>query len=103
MTPKAIVDALPERTITAEFLQRYSHEVRDEPDSPNKEEVDDGSRKCMVCIMEYDAGDSVRTMPCLHYFHTECIDKWLLQRATTCPICKFDIRKNYNLSNPISM
>lgn len=53
----------------------------------------------MVCIMDYEAGEAVRTMPCLHYFHQSCIDKWLLTRSRTCPVCKFDIRKNYNAVN----
>ena len=34
-------------------------------------------------------------MPCLHFFHTECIDKWLCN-SRLCPICKFDIKRNYN-------
>ena len=57
---------------------------------------DEVNKKCLVCQMEYEDGDNVRTMPCLHYFHTECIDKWLLSRGRTCPICKFDIKRNYN-------
>jgi hypothetical protein len=48
--------------------------------------------------MEYEDGENIRTMPCMHYFHTDCIDKWL-QRGKTCPICKFDIRKNYNVDS----
>ena len=35
---------------------------------------DDSNKKCMICIMDYEEGDNVRTMPCLHFFHTDCID-----------------------------
>ena len=62
---------------------------------------DEANKKCMICITEYEDSESVRTMPCLHYFHTECIDKWLLSRGRTCPICKFDIKRNYNQSVPL--
>ena len=49
----------------------------------------------MICLNEYEDGNTIRTMPCLHYFHKECIDKWL-SRGKICPVCKFDIKKNYN-------
>jgi hypothetical protein len=32
---------------------------------------------CDICLNEYKANDKVRTIPCLHRFHTRCIDKWL--------------------------
>ena len=32
---------------------------------------------CDICLNEYKAHDKVRTIPCLHKFHTRCIDKWL--------------------------
>jgi len=50
---------------------------------------------CLVCLSEYVPTEEVRTMPCLHFFHTDCIDKWL-RKANSCPICKFNIKLNYN-------
>jgi hypothetical protein len=47
---------------------------------------------------DYVEGESIRTMPCLHYFHTPCIDKWL-SRGKICPICKFDIKRDYNMTS----
>jgi E3 ubiquitin-protein ligase RNF38/44 len=32
---------------------------------------------CDICLNEYKAHDKIRTIPCLHRFHTRCIDKWL--------------------------
>lgn len=45
---------------------------------------------CMVCLAEKDVGDNLRTLPCMHDFHCECIDTWL-KTNRTCPICKHDI------------
>jgi hypothetical protein len=85
-TPKAILDTLPSRVITETELARQTA----------AEVVDEGNIKCLVCLVEYEVNEEVRTMPCLHFFHKACIDKWLLKRAATCPICKFNIKQDYN-------
>ena len=43
---------------------------------------------CRICMSEFEEGDQVRTTRCLHLFHQECLDKWLLTQAGGCPICK---------------
>jgi len=43
--------------------------------------------KCSICIEEFQKGQRMKTLPCLHVFHDACIDKWLTFNAT-CPICK---------------
>ena len=50
----------------------------------------DSSRdnQCSVCLGMFEVGDINRILPCLHVFHEQCIDTWLLEHAT-CPICKF--------------
>ncbi|CAM9449984.1 unnamed protein product [Discosporangium mesarthrocarpum] len=45
-------------------------------------------RSCPVCLYEFQPQERVRIIPCLHQFHTECIDPWLRQNAI-CPVCKF--------------
>lgn len=52
------------------------------------EEAD--SNTCTICLDEYQDGDQLRILPCLHIFHTCCIDNWL-PRNSTCPVCKMDI------------
>lgn len=51
---------------------------------------DDERRVCMVCLSEKEIGETVRTLPCMHTFHKDCVDEWLQQNAT-CPVCKLDI------------
>lgn len=43
---------------------------------------------CAICLSGYKPKESLRTIPeCNHYFHSECIDKWLMLNAT-CPMCR---------------
>ncbi|XP_021910516.1 E3 ubiquitin-protein ligase SDIR1 [Carica papaya] len=43
---------------------------------------------CSVCLEQVNVGELVRSLPCLHQFHANCIDPWLRQQGT-CPVCKF--------------
>ncbi|RKP38699.1 hypothetical protein BJ085DRAFT_5272, partial [Dimargaris cristalligena] len=43
---------------------------------------------CPICIDGMKIQKDLRQLPCLHIFHTECIDEWLLQKSATCPMCK---------------
>ncbi|KAF9286047.1 E3 ubiquitin-protein ligase rnf13 [Mortierella alpina] len=45
---------------------------------------------CAVCLDEFEKGEEIRTLPCHHEFHCECIDPWLTRKSSTCPLCKYD-------------
>jgi E3 ubiquitin-protein ligase SDIR1 len=47
-------------------------------------------RSCCVCLEEVCQGNCVRTLPCLHTFHSDCAVEWL-KRKKTCPLCQFAI------------
>ena len=51
---------------------------------------DGGLGTCSVCLDEFGDGVVVRTLPCLHHFHPQCVDPWLRQqgRSAPCPVCK---------------
>eukprot|EP00928_Gymnodinium_smaydae_P093275 TRINITY_DN77360_c0_g1_i1.p1 TRINITY_DN77360_c0_g1~~TRINITY_DN77360_c0_g1_i1.p1 ORF type:complete len:353 (+),score=61.12 TRINITY_DN77360_c0_g1_i1:65-1123(+) len=42
---------------------------------------------CAVCLADFDVGDRIRTLPCQHAFHKDCIDAWLRSRIV-CPVCR---------------
>nr|GMC92815.1 E3 ubiquitin-protein ligase SDIR1 isoform X1 [Ipomoea batatas] len=48
----------------------------------------DDELTCSVCLEQVNEGELIRSLPCLHQFHANCIDPWLRQQGT-CPVCKF--------------
>ncbi|XP_074574952.1 E3 ubiquitin-protein ligase At1g12760-like isoform X3 [Curcuma longa] len=45
---------------------------------------------CCICLAKYVDNDELRELPCTHFFHKECIDKWLKLNAL-CPLCKTEV------------
>lgn len=45
---------------------------------------------CCICLSKYLDNDELRELPCGHFFHVECVDKWLKINAL-CPLCKCEI------------
>ena len=39
--------------------------------------VTDGESQCSVCMEDFHLEDVVRSLPCQHLFHTDCINPWL--------------------------
>ncbi|KAF9107209.1 E3 ubiquitin-protein ligase rnf13 [Mortierella sp. AM989] len=51
-----------------------------------------GNDNCAICIEEFAEGDQIRTLPCHHEYHCECIDPWLTSKSSTCPLCKYECK-----------
>ncbi|KAK3137360.1 hypothetical protein QOZ80_5BG0451290 [Eleusine coracana subsp. coracana] len=45
---------------------------------------------CCICLARYVDNDDLRMLPCAHFFHKDCVDKWLKINAL-CPLCKAEI------------
>lgn len=74
----SIIDHLPVRTF------------QPPPSSSSSNNRGEVASSCTICLCPFEAGDQVKTLPCLHLYHTECIDRWL-QRSSICPVCKHDV------------
>lgn len=42
--------------------------------------------ECQICLDTYIIGSNIRTLPCFHCFHSECVGRWL-ERKDSCPHC----------------
>jgi len=47
-------------------------------------------RSCCVCLEDVCSEQRVRTLPCLHTFHADCVEEWLGKKKV-CPLCQFPI------------
>ena len=55
---------------------------------PNQESLrsSNGLSGCSICTEDFIGSDEVRILPCDHIYHQRCIDLWLSNLATTCPV-----------------
>ena len=57
----------------------------------NKEKKpSDNNYRCIICLSEFQVGEKESTLPCLHIFHSACIETWINNKQW-CPICKYDL------------
>ncbi|KAL6986866.1 hypothetical protein U1Q18_041447 [Sarracenia purpurea var. burkii] len=55
---------------------------------------------CCICLAKYAENDELRELPCSHFFHVECSDKWLKIKAS-CPLCKYEVGET-NGTSPLA-
>ncbi|EEB90403.1 hypothetical protein MPER_11397 [Moniliophthora perniciosa FA553] len=60
-----------------------------------------GRETCPICIVDFEEGDDIRILPCegQHRFHQQCVDPWLLELSSSCPLCRHDFLALENMLN----
>ena len=43
--------------------------------------------RCTICLEQLDE-QQICKLNCDHYYHTECIVKWLVEGENICPLCR---------------
>ncbi|WVZ06183.1 hypothetical protein V8G54_019529 [Vigna mungo] len=44
--------------------------------------------ECCVCLCRFEGNEEVSELPCKHYFHRGCLDKWFDNKHASCPLCR---------------
>mmetsp|Transcript_21575 Transcript_21575/g.41206 ORF Transcript_21575/g.41206 Transcript_21575/m.41206 type:complete len:383 (-) Transcript_21575:317-1465(-) len=91
--PAGVVDRLPMRTYEGQpsVVSSKGKGKSSMGEGGAGEAEDESLEECYVCLAEYEAGDSVRTLPCMHEFHAQCVDKWLKEVHNACPLCRASV------------
>jgi len=57
--------------------------------------MDDGKPQpeCCICTELFDTSLTIKRTTCQHYFHEDCLGKWL-RVSTTCPLCRNDLERS---------
>merc|ERR1712060_211710 len=65
----------------------------DRRDGANAGMLTEEVAECSLCLAEFERGDRVMHLDCLHCFHADCINPWIAKQST-CPLCKVDFLAN---------
>lgn len=91
-------DATPHYTYTT-LTQPLSDNEKDPTYSPNflaslqqlQIDDDDDNMTCPICFENFEDDQILRILPCKHRFHAKCVDPWLLNSSSHCPLCRVDL------------
>ena len=53
-------------------------------------QLPEDKRQCTICLEDFRAGDDRTSLPCLHGFHSGCVNRWLSSNGS-CPVCKTSV------------
>ena len=42
--------------------------------------------ECLICLDEFNQGQTLTVIKCGHLYHTPCLNSWFLKKKT-CPLC----------------
>ncbi|KAE9189933.1 hypothetical protein PF004_g22053 [Phytophthora fragariae] len=58
--------------------------------STAKEHADQATPDCLICRCSFEIGEEIKSLPCFHSYHSDCIDSWLSLNKV-CPVCQFSV------------
>ena len=61
---------------------------------------------CSICLEDFVPRETtVRSLPCHHIYHPACIDRFLLDNSSLCPVCKAKVvpqEQNISIHGPVT-
>ncbi|KAJ6102022.1 hypothetical protein N7486_004449 [Penicillium sp. IBT 16267x] len=71
--------------------------------TPNRYRLSHTQTTCAICLDDFVVGSStVRELPCGHIFDPGCIDPFLMENSSLCPLCKKSVLPLESLEIPVT-
>lgn len=71
--------------------------------TPSVDRLSYSQTTCAICLDDYEPGLSiVRELPCGHIFDAHCIDTFLTQNSSLCPLCKKSVLPSGTYPIPVT-
>ena len=70
------------------FDEKYCHGCKTSDNMKQLLESNNNNLECSVCLTDIDNHDTLSMINCKHYFHNECIHRWLFTNSRKCPCCR---------------
>ncbi len=51
------------------------------------------SKKCIICLEDFEPNLELLATPCCHFFHKNCLNEWLKEKDI-CPLCLLEFSPN---------
>ncbi|CAP97060.1 Pc21g21630 [Penicillium rubens Wisconsin 54-1255] len=77
-----------QQTSSSQSSRTFSPELADQNLALSRPDgsVGDSKSTCAVCSEDFMGGQLLRSLPCRHQYHAECVDGWLLNISGSCPL-----------------
>jgi hypothetical protein len=76
-------EQLPSNVADVPWLYEFS-----DVEQPKPSVEVDGDQTCSICLEGFSATETVKKIPCNHFYHEHCINEWLHSGKDTCPMCR---------------
>jgi len=76
----ALDTSVPKKTLSLSKIDEIA------PKKSVSSDILDLELNCVICFSEFEENCNVRTLPCGHIFHADCIENWLGNSSVNCPV-----------------
>jgi len=58
-----------------------------------------GNEECVICWGAFEKESEIVKLTCndKHYFHSDCIERWIKQGNNSCPLCREPINRDVKI------
>ncbi|XP_043910790.1 E3 ubiquitin-protein ligase RNF43 [Protopterus annectens] len=89
------------RLATRKYKSRCRSGTHKQHGGPDSGSSCSSAPTCAVCLEEFVEGQDLRIISCLHEFHKQCVDPWLILHRT-CPLCMYNIMDGASVAQQYS-